>query len=43
MRISLMTLVDADKSNRIREDQHDPRHPRSMIFLALACPGWDYK
>ncbi len=27
------------KQSKIREDQCNPRHPRSMIFMVLACSG----
>jgi len=38
-----MTQTDADKNQmKIREDQRNPRHQRSMVFFALACAGWQY-
>ncbi len=36
-----MTRICTDNNQiKIREDQRNPRHPRSIIFLVLARPGW---
>ena len=34
-----MTQIYTDKYKRIREDQRNPRHLRSISFLVLVCPG----
>jgi len=38
--MTLMTRICSDKTLiKIREDQCNPRYPRSMFFLVLVCPG----